>query len=115
MSSKLSLSTTILIIVGFTIYSLTGVFSKLASMYPFLSIAYVAFFACTIVMLGIYAVMWQIILKRMPLNIAFLCKSSTIIISMMFARFLFNENITLKNGIGALIILIGLIVLAWKK
>lgn len=114
MGKKISISTIVLLLVGFVVYSLTGVFSKYASMHEFMSLWYIGFFCCTIGTLGIYAVLWQIILKKLPLNIAFLCKSSTIIFSLMFAHFIFSETITLNNCIGAAVILIGLIILAWK-
>lgn len=113
--NKISTSTIILIIVGFVIYSTTGVFCKFASSYPFFSLLYILFFLITIVMLCVYAIMWQLILTKVPLNIAFICKSSTLIYSLLFAHFLFGESITDYNIVGAIIILIGLVILAWKK
>ncbi len=45
-------------------YTTSGVFSKLASQREFLSPGYIAFLACTVGVLGIYAVLWQQIIKR---------------------------------------------------
>jgi hypothetical protein len=48
----------------FFIYTTSGVFSKLASQREFLSPGYIAFLACTVGVLGIYAVLWQQIIKK---------------------------------------------------
>ena len=42
----------------FFIYTTSGVFSKFASQREFLSPGYIAFLACTVGVLGIYAVLW---------------------------------------------------------
>ena len=49
-------------------YTSSGVFSKLASQREFLSPGYIAFLACTVGVLGIYAVLWQQIIKRMDVS-----------------------------------------------
>lgn len=55
----------------FFIYTTSGVFSKLASQREFLSLGYIAFLTCTVGVLGIYAVLWQQIIKRMDVNPAY--------------------------------------------
>ena len=52
----------------FFIYTTSGVFSKLASQRELLSPGYIAFLACTVGVLGIYAVLWQQIIKRMDVT-----------------------------------------------
>lgn len=104
----------VLLFVTFFVYSLESVFSKLASGYETLSLKYCLFFGCVIAVLGIYAILWQIILKLMPLNRAFPYKSLSIIYILLFSVLLFGETITINNIIGASLIIIGLIVLSWK-
>lgn len=103
-----------LLFIAFFFYSLESVFSKIASGYETLSLQYCFFFGCVIVVLGVYAILWQIILKLMPLNKAFPYKSLSIIYILLFSSFLFDETITIKNIIGASLIIVGLIVLSWK-
>ena len=55
----------------FFIYTSSGVFSKLASQREFLSLGYIAFLACMVGVLGIYAVLWQQIIKRMDVSPAY--------------------------------------------
>lgn len=104
-----------LLFVTFFIYSLESVFSKMASGYDTLSLKYCLFFGCVIIVLGIYAILWQIILKLMPLSKAFPYKSLSIIYILLFSVFLFGETITVNNIIGAMLIIVGLIVLSWKR
>ena len=105
----------LLMFVAFSLYVLSGVFSKLASQHPFLSLSYIGYFSCVFFALGLYAILWQRILSFMQLNKAFLCKSITIVMLLIISRYCFNENVSFNNIIGASFIISGLIVLAWRK
>lgn len=107
---SISFTSVLLMIVAFLIYSSTGVFSKLTSMQNFLSIDYVIFFSMIIVALAVYAVLWQLILKKVPLSQAFLFKSTGIVFALIYAHFIFDERISATNVIGAFLIMCGIIV-----
>jgi len=111
----LSLKHILLLFVSFVVYSMTGVFSKMASMHEFLSVKYIGFFACVLLMLGLYAILWQKVLSFMPLHKAFLCKSICIVITLAISYFVFAETLTLNNILGAGCIISGLVVLSWQK
>ena len=96
----------------FLIYSLTLVFSKLASQQADIAAACVYFF-CEIVILGVYAVLWQQILKKFPLVVAMSHKGITIIFSLIWAILIFHEDITMYNLIGALLIVAGIGLVSW--
>ena len=51
-------------------FSFCGVFSKLASQNEFLSIKFIIFYVISILILGIYAILWQQILKKFSLTTA---------------------------------------------
>lgn len=104
----------ILLSISFMIASSSGVFLKLASMYDFLSFRYILYFVLTVVVMGIYAVLWQKVLKLIPLNKAYLYKSSGIAISLMYAYIIFGEKITLNNIWGTVMIVLGIIILSYK-
>ena len=112
---QLTLKQYTLLLIAFLVYSCTGIFTKLASMQEFLSLEYITFFGCVVLMLGLYAVLWQKVLSFMPLNKAFLFKSISILITLGYSYLLFSETITLYNIIGACIIISGLIILSWEK
>lgn len=109
------ISNLLLLVVTFLVYSCSTIFSKLASQYEFLSTKYMLYFVGVVLMLFLYAVLWQKVLSFMELNKAFLCKSVTILIVLFFSYFIFGETVTINNLIGASLIIMGLINLAWEK
>lgn len=90
-------------------------FIKFASLQDFLTLKYFVFTFLALLTLGIYAILWQKVLSFMPLHKAYLYKSPTIIIVLLYSAILFNETITTNNIIGLLFILAGLYILSWKK
>lgn len=114
MQSNLSIQRIIMLLLVFLIYSSANIFMKLAasSGRDILSIA--LYFSCAIGVLGIYACLWQKVLKHIPLATAFMFKSITVLYGMMFAFLFFGEVITINNIIGASLIIAGIIVLGWK-
>lgn len=105
----------LLLCLCFLIASSSGVFLKLASMYEFLSFQYFFYFGMTILVMGIYAVLWQKVLKLIPLNKAYLYKSSGIGISLMYAYIIFDENITIYNILGCTMIIAGIMILSYNR
>lgn len=105
----------LLLLMAFLVYSSESIFIKLASYEETMSISFIIYYGLAICVLGVYAVLWQLVLKRIPLSIAFMCKSITLIIILMIARVLFGESITISNILGSGIILSGIILLAWEK
>ena len=61
-----------LAIVAVFMESLTSPCLKLGGRYPFLSAGYIAWFCLAVVILGFYAVCWQLILEKLPLTTAYL-------------------------------------------
>ena len=105
----------LLMSIAFMIYSTTGIFMKLASFEPFLSIPFCIYYAIALGVIAVYAILWQIILKKVPLAIAFMSKSITIVFALLIAHFIFAETITTNNVIGSLIIISGIVYLNWNK
>lgn len=92
---------------GIFIYALTGIFSKYASQQDFFSFKFILFYVLMLTALFLYAIVWQQVLKHVPLTTAFLNKSVTVIWGMFFGAVIFQEAITLKMIVGALIVLLG--------
>jgi len=103
------------LLIAFIIFSLSGAFLKLASREEFATYSFFIYFSLTICIVGIYAILWQIILKKVPLAIAFMSKSITIVFALLIAHFIFEETITINNIIGSFIIISGIIYLNWNK
>ena len=115
MKLSLSVQTFVLLALAFMIYSSTGVFSKQASFHEFLSQGYILNFGMVVITMGLYAVIWQFILGKIPLSQAYLFKSLTVVFSLLFAYILFGEYITLKNVIGSLVIIVGIVINSISK
>ena len=89
------------------IYTLAGVAGKYASRYSFLSSGFILCYGIEIVILGVYAVLWQQIIKRFDLTVAYANRSIAVIWSMVWACILFRESISIQNIIGIIFIIAG--------
>lgn len=105
----------IFLLLVFAVYSTTGIFTKLASGYSFLSPRFCMFFACALGVIGIYAVLWQMVLKHVRLSVAYMMKSVTVVYGMLVASLIFGEHITVNNIIGCLLIIVGILLLPVQK
>lgn len=93
------------------VYSLGGICSKLASGKTFLSFEFCLFYGLVILNLGIYAILWQQIIKRIPLNVAYANKAVTLVWGMVWGVIFFKESISLSNIIGAAVVLSGVLLM----
>ena len=93
------------------LYSVSELVMKLASAQPFLSFNWCALYALVILILGVYAIVWQQILKKLPLNVAYANKSLTLAWGMLFGAVAFDETVTLTKVIGAAVVLLGVILM----
>ena len=64
-------------------------------------------YAGVITSLFVYAIVWQQVLKRMPLVIAFANKVATLFWSFIYGVFLFGEGVRPNMIIGMLIVVAG--------
>lgn len=91
------------------VLSLGGICSKLTGNYPFLSFDFILFYGLLILNLGVYAIVWQQIIKKLPLNTAYANKAVSIVWGMVWGYLFFKEQITLNMIIGAIIVIIGVV------
>lgn len=101
----------LLMYAAFFIYSLSSIFSKLASRETFLSLPYILCFGGIIFILGLYAVLWQQVLKKIPLSVAMANKPVALVLSLLWAFLLFKEQLSLKVILGVVLMLGGIIVI----
>ncbi len=104
---KISITQIILLQAIIIIYTASGIFSKIASGYKFLSFKFILFYGIEICILGIYALLWQQIIKKVDLSIAYANRAMAVIWSLVWAVIFFHDTITVKNIIGVIIIVIG--------
>lgn len=102
----------IVLVGAIAIYACTGVFTRLAADYPFLSWQYILLVCGAVAVLGIYAILWQQIIQRMELGVAYMFKGLGVVFALLICHFVFNEAITLNNVIGAGVIITGITLFA---
>ena len=89
---------------AFFIYSLSGIFSKLASDQEFLSVPYILCFSGILLAFVIYAVMWQQVLRRIPLSVAMAHKSIVLVLGLCWACLLFGEPLSVNLLVGTAVV-----------
>ncbi len=92
---------------AFLIYSGSTICAKYAATQPTV-IKVLIFFGLEFACLGIYAIIWQQVLKKFSLITAMASKGVVVIFNLMWSVLLFSETVTLYNIIGAAIIIIGI-------
>lgn len=108
----LKLKNYIFLVVTFFVYSLSLLFSKFASMQVD-SLYFFIFYGISVSIMVLYAILWQLILKKTPLNIAFSFKSITVIFSIILGSLFFGEIITFRRVISVFVICIGIILIGY--
>ncbi len=97
------------------IMSFSGVMSKSAAGEAFLSLRFCLFYGGMILILGVYAICWQQLIKRLPLSLAYANKAVTVIWGMVWGVMFFGEQITAKKLIGAAIVIVGVVLYSMEN
>lgn len=95
----------------FFIYSISSVVSKFASGKDFLSFGFLMFYGLDVMILGIYALIWQQVIKKFELSIAYANKAITLLWALVWGIVLFHEQITPGKVAGIVLVMIGIYVL----
>ncbi|MBQ9926519.1 MAG: transporter [Lachnospiraceae bacterium] len=99
----------------FFIYSINSIVAKLASEQEQFSFMFIMFYGLELVILGIYALLWQQIIKKFELSVAYANKAVTLIWGMIWGALLFKEQITPSKTAGILLVIVGIVILNGKK
>ena len=94
------------------VYACTYICMKKASGFEFLSSAYILWTVGAIVIMGVYALLWQQVLARTPLSSAYMFKGTSLIFVLLLSALLLGEGITTNNIIGSVIIVLGIFLYA---
>ncbi len=89
------------------IYTVSTVIAKFASGAELLSFRFLLFYGLEVLGLGIYAILWQQVIKRNPLSVAYANRAMTLLWSMLWAVIIFHNHITVQNICGVLLVMAG--------
>lgn len=95
-----------------SIYSISSVCSKLAATEEFLSARFCLYYSIVILTLGIYALGWQQIIKKLPLTAAFANKAITVVWGIIWGMLIFHEKLSIGKAVGAAMVVGGVILFA---
>lgn len=68
-------------------------------------------YGIVVLLLALYALLWQISLRKIPLTTAFMCKGFTLVLALALSSSVFQETITINNIIGSAMVIIGILLL----
>ena len=101
------LSTYLLLHLAVFVLSISTICAKFAASQEFMSFGFIALYAGVVGALGIYAIVWQQVLKKIPLTNAFVNKSATLVWSLIWGVSFFGEKVSISMIIGILIVFTG--------
>ena len=104
---KITIGQILILQIAIFFYSLSGVFNKMAALESFMSFEFILYFGISLAILGIYAIVWQMILKLVSLSTAYSNRPVSMIWGIIMGSLIFHEQITLPMIIGSAIIMVG--------
>lgn len=112
---KFQIKDILMLQIVFFIYSINSVVAKFASAQEPFSMNFILLYGLELCVLGVYAILWQQLIKRMELSIAYSNKAVVLLWAMVFGALLFKEQITLTKVAGILLVIVGIVVLNSEK
>jgi multidrug transporter EmrE-like cation transporter len=96
--------------------SLGNVLSKAASQQEFLSLPFILLYLAELFILFSYAILWQQVLKHIPLTVAFCNKAVGMVWTTMWGVLIFKEGApSLCQCLGIVIVLIGVVLVVTAR
>ena len=98
----------------FLVYSISSVVSKLASGRELFSVEFLLLYGLDILVLGIYALLWQQVIKKFELSVAYANKSVYLIWGQLWAVAIFREHLSFMNIVGLMLVFAGVVVVSYE-
>ena len=97
------------------IFSITSVLAKFASEQEFLSGGFILFYGLEVIVLGIYAVCWQQIIKRFDISVAYANKATVLLWGAVWSRLIFKEVQSPRQFAAMGLVIAGVVILNLSK
>ena len=107
---KSKIADIILLQVSLIIFSSSAVFAKMASALPFRSASFVKYIILALAAMGLYALLWQQILKKLSLTVAYSNRSIIYFWLLLWSVIFFNGTVTANNLIGLAFVIFGIVI-----
>lgn len=104
----------------FIVFSLSSVVSKLASaemasLDSIFNPRFIFLAVLDVVILGIYALLWQQVIKKWELSVAYANKAMTLFWGLLAGALLFHEQITVTKIGGVAVVFMGVVIMNSEK
>ncbi len=97
----------IILQISLFVVSIGAICSKMAGRQKFLSPKFIVYYGLLLLILFVYAIVWQQVLKHLSLTVAYASKGVGVLYGMMWGVLVFKETITWNMVLGAVFVLIG--------
>ncbi len=94
------------------VYALSSVCAKLAGQEETFSFKFFLYYGLLLLLLGLYAIGWQQIIKRMPLTAAYANKAVGVIWACIYGMIFFGEKITTGKVVSGILTIAGVVLFA---
>ena len=111
MKKKITIKDILFLQIVIMIYTGSSIAAKFAAAQEFLSFRFCLFYGVEILILGIYAILWQQIIKRFELSVAYANRAMLLVWSMIWAVLIFHDEITSQNIAGVLLVIAGTVII----
>lgn len=111
MKKKITIKDILFLQIVIMIYTGSSIAAKFAAAQELLSFRFCLFYGVEILILGIYAILWQQIIKRFELSVAYANRAMLLVWSMIWAVLIFHDEITSQNIAGVLLVIAGTVII----
>lgn len=108
---KIKIKDILILQLVFMIYSICSVISKFASGHEVFSFEFIGLYGLEVCILGVYALLWQQVIKKFQLSVAYTNKAMTLLWGLVWGAVIFKEQITIPKILGVVLVIVGILVL----
>lgn len=105
MKKKITVKDIIILQAVVVIYTFAGIIGKFAAGQE--SLRFFLLYGAEIAVLGVYALLWQQMIRRFDLSVAYANRAVALAWSLLWAVLIFGEKLTVKKVAGVLLVIVG--------
>lgn len=111
MKKKVSIKDLLMLQIVFMIYSVSSLVAKFASGNDVMSFKFIMFYGLELVILGIYAILWQQVIKKFELSVAYANKAICLLWALVWSIVIFHDDLKWNQVVGIVIVMAGIVIL----
>lgn len=94
------------------LYALVSLLAAMVARLPMFSLMFLLGVGGVFLLFGLYAIVWQQLLKRLPLSLAYMFKGTSLLFVLLLSALFLGDAITWQNLVGAVLIIVGIVLFA---